>query len=498
MTAASAYIGGASSIQPNPTQGLSGHLTDHSYIYSTLSIFENLFNAGGGSGGGSGNASALGGVTASNYVTLTGTQTLTNKTLTGPTILIGPTYATPPSSNNNYFYVSGSVGAVKGYMINSTTTVGGSGSIRWGIYADGTAETSASSGSDFSIARYDNNGNNIGQQISISRSTGLVTMPSANLLSASLNGVPLTTGGGTALTVQNAGTVVTSTASVLNFTGGGATISNAGGSVNINIALSGTASNTASLGGFPASYYAPAASPTFSSATFLGGNVNRAPIIINAGSSLNVPIAGALEYDGYSMLFTTNTSASSRGMIPTTFYVTNSVSQTLASSSAAQPIFGATSSVVNLAANTAYELELYFSASHGSSSSLTFPWLIFNGGTAGIASIGYNVMANGQENSFTYVSAQYAVTQNRSSFWTSTAPAQILNPINASGNYFCSIAVKGILRTSTAGTFIPQFAWGAGSIQIALGITSTIMQNSYMKIIPLGSDTFISNVSWHA
>ena len=188
MTAASVYIGGASAITAIPAEGGAGHLLDHSGIYSTLSIFENLFNAGGGSGGVSGNASALGGVTASNYVTLTGTQTLTNK------VFQGPTYATPLSNNNNYFYVSGSVGAVKGYMINSTNTAGGSGSLRWGIYADGTAESTASSGSDFAIARYDNSGNNIGQQISISRLTGLVTMPSANLLSASLNGVPLTTG----------------------------------------------------------------------------------------------------------------------------------------------------------------------------------------------------------------------------------------------------------------------------------------------------------------
>ncbi|MEU2924205.1 hypothetical protein ABZ636_03960 [Streptomyces sp. NPDC007251] len=69
---------------------------------------------------------------------------------------------------------------------------------RWKIRSNSTAETGSNAGSDFNIARYDDTGTLIDQPLTITRSTGLVTIGGT---SGSAAGLLVTRNGGVALTV---------------------------------------------------------------------------------------------------------------------------------------------------------------------------------------------------------------------------------------------------------------------------------------------------------
>jgi len=134
----------------------------------------------GNDGTGSGlDADLLDGVEGSSYVTLTGTQTLTNKTLTSPTINAGTLsgifagdhtvsgVTTRTSANPYRFNTAAGTQRLTLYQT--------SGSNRWAVGVDSNAETGSNAGSNFVFYNYTDAGAFIGTSLNLNRSTGNAT-----------------------------------------------------------------------------------------------------------------------------------------------------------------------------------------------------------------------------------------------------------------------------------------------------------------------------------
>jgi hypothetical protein len=90
-----------------------------------------------------------------------GTFTSTGLAVTGTLSATGAI-----TNTSGDFIRSGAAGGVRGYWIKT------SGTNRWFIYANGTAESGSSAGSNFAIAAYNDAGSGLGDYFSINRATG--------------------------------------------------------------------------------------------------------------------------------------------------------------------------------------------------------------------------------------------------------------------------------------------------------------------------------------
>lgn len=117
-----------------------------------------------------------------------------------------------------------------------------------------------------------------------------------------INGTAI--GSGNAITIQNSGSLVTSAASALNFTGG-INISGTGGSVTINVPVGGTASNSASLGGLPDTAYAKLSGANFVSAS-IGGVAITPGSQGNSSYSASAGISASTSQTNFNVLTVNN------------------------------------------------------------------------------------------------------------------------------------------------------------------------------------------------
>jgi hypothetical protein len=387
LTAASVYIGGASAIPINPSVNDIGHATDHGKIYATLAIYENLLTSGGA------------------YVTPTGVQTLTNKTLTSP-------------------------------VINGGT---------------------------------------------------------ANFNSASINGVAISTtggGGGTTLTIQSNG-ANSNTASILNFTGGATVTPGTSGSISINIPSPGSASLTIADEGinpitntnyinFTGAGVTTAGTSGSVTVTIPGGSGGNALTLNTVTLPATASITGTMQFDGNVPYFTTNVSASSRGILPVTLFYSPSAQVIIPNNggtvnTASAALFGVGLTVIP---NTTYEMELVFElGTTGQTSHSTDMYFL---GTAGVSSIGYIAMT--QSNASTLGNGPGA----GGFIWGKQATSGVTlhnSTGNASGLYNPTL-IKGSVRFGSSGTFIPTIVYSASP-----GATSSVALGSYIKMVPYGTSS---------
>lgn len=385
MTAASVYIGGASAIPINPSVNDIGHATDHGKIYATLAIYENLLTSGGA------------------YVTPTGVQTLTNKTLTSP-------------------------------VINGGT---------------------------------------------------------ANFNSASINGVAISTtggGGGTTLTIQSNG-ANSNTASILNFTGGATVTPGTSGSISINIPSPGSASLTIADEGinpitntnyinFTGAGVTTAGTSGSVTVTIPGGSGGNALTLNTVTLPATASLTGTMQFDGSTPQFTTNVSASTRGVVPVAIFTAPAASAATTLSNVAAVNAFPNLGTVNLAASTTYEFEILYLQSGSVGGGTGNLSISFAGTAAPTVSIGYWACAG-----------QGIGTQAPTiSFGNSVANTGIMG---SNSYYNRSALIKGMVRTTTAGTLIPQMSTGGTP-----GNTPYVALGSYMKFIPVGASTVVSTLGW--
>jgi hypothetical protein len=217
---------------------------------------------------------------------------------------------------------------------------------------------------------------------------------------------------------------------------------------------------------------------------FTSGSLTSIPPIQITSSSnvLTTPAVGSLEFDSRALSFTTNTAASSRGPIAVNLFTSNTGTTTLSNVATAQNIFPSTNQTINLAANTTYEMEMWFSISTtGATSNL----LSLGFAITGTLTIGYMVHVSQNANTAATITAA-------SSLWIATNTSTAITPAVATSTAR-QVFVKGLVRSVTAGTFIPQITYSA-----APGAAPTIAPNAYIKLVPLASDTTLSSTAWHA
>jgi hypothetical protein len=188
-----------------------------------------------------------------------------------------------------------------------------------------------------------------------------------------------------------------------------------------------------------------------------------------SGSLMTTPTAGAIEFDGLTPLFTVYSGSSAatanRGVLQSSLIRTASITAQFLNQTAAQPLFVNAPTGAYLNAGTAYTFEINF-AQTGAASVAVSLGLLF-AGTVGVSSIFYTAINTAS--AFATASGVYG---------TSTASITV-TPSNQAAK---QVYVSGILRTTTAGTFIPQVTFSA-----APGTTASLAVNSYMRISPIGA-----------
>ena len=194
-----------------------------------------------------------------------------------------------------------------------------------------------------------------------------------------------------------------------------------------------------------------------------------APLTYTSGTLLTTPEVGATE-------FLTNihyqTHAAGNRAVSAGIHFTSNVGDFTGSNvTTAQPIFQAANDTFTADANTTYIFDLFISVTNGTTTCTKA--LIF-AGTATYAKIRYDAIGQNV--------AINTVGTTQSTAHVDRATSTI---ILATGTTSWWIKARGIIRISTAGTIIPQFEYGTN----APGTTVLIKSESYMTLIPVGSDT---------
>ena len=210
-----------------------------------------------------------------------------------------------------------------------------------------------------------------------------------------------------------------------------------------------------------------------------GVSINPSGKVILANTALATATAGTLEYDGIAPYFTPL--GTQRGVIPGMQYYVVGSTVTGSNATGAQSLLGVG---VTVSSGTiyAYEILTFLSKSAGTTShtySITF------GGTATIASnqVYYNVIATNNGT---------LVTNSPVGNYTSVFPFVTTGNITSAA-YAITTSIKGTLRVTTTGTFIPQY-----SLSSAPGGAYSTLTNSYMLIYPIGitSNSTVNIGTW--
>jgi|SRR5579863_750633 len=145
---------------------------------------------------------ATGAVLCSNNLTVSGITSLTGTLATGSITAAGNITMTAPAATDSALYSNAPSGQSAYYVFQNT------GSSRWDIKKDNTAESGSNAGSNFSIDAYGDNGIYLSTPIEIVRSTGVVTISSGLTITTGITTIGSTTTHN-ALATFNAGAIIT-------------------------------------------------------------------------------------------------------------------------------------------------------------------------------------------------------------------------------------------------------------------------------------------------
>jgi hypothetical protein len=211
------------------------------------------------------------------------------------------------------------------------------------------------------------------------------------------------------------------------------------------------------------------------------GSASQAPVVLVSGTNISVPVAGAVEYDG--SVFYGTVGAAARGLLPAEQFVVLNTNYTGNDSAAAQRVFNVPlDGAVSLAASTTYFFEgLYIIAPAITFGAESLRTVFALSGT--INSIRY--IADGSTG---LVSASANVRRTQGTAITAVTVTDAA-PGGAATNF--TVQVRGVLRTNTAGTLTPQFAFTGTP-----GSAPVVQANSFFRIVPAGSATVTNLGAW--
>jgi hypothetical protein len=210
------------------------------------------------------------------------------------------------------------------------------------------------------------------------------------------------------------------------------------------------------------------------------GTVTYAPLVYTSGVNLTTAAAGAMEYDG--KVFYGTGQAGQRGVMATQHFVVLTSDYVASNVSTAQQVFNSPAGgTITLPASTSYFLEgIYYITRAAGTTSHTLSTLFALGGT--LTSIAYTADTTSTTgNALGTVSRIYATA----------ATATVVTAASTSATENITVVIRGVVRTNTAGTFIPQIQYSA-----APGGAPTILTNSYLRLFPIGTNTVASVGNW--
>lgn len=208
------------------------------------------------------------------------------------------------------------------------------------------------------------------------------------------------------------------------------------------------------------------------------GTTTLAALQFTAGDVLATPAAGAFEYDG--VVFYSTATASRRGLAPSMAFRVQATNNTLSDSSSAQAVFSSPSAIT-LDASTAYMFEaVYYITRAAGTTSHTLSTLFALGGTL---------------TSMTYTADTTSTTGNAlgavSRIYGTGATATVVTAASTTATENITVVLKGIVKSNAGGAFTPQIQYSA-----APGGAPTVLANSYIKLVPLGTSAVASIGSW--
>lgn len=204
--------------------------------------------------------------------------------------------------------------------------------------------------------------------------------------------------------------------------------------------------------------------------TLDAGTTAIPPLAFQSGTNLTSATAGAVEYNGRTLLFTPQ--GTQRGVVPgEQLYVLNSANVG-ANVNTAQSIFGVG---VTLSSSTVYRFDAVYALSKTAGTTSHTISLLF-GGTATLNNIGYLNAGLFKSTGFAAVTApdvaSYIQVASATTVTASTTAASV--------QYICTLS--GCVSVNAGGTFIPQYQLSA-----APGGAYSTAANSYFKIYPIGA-----------
>jgi hypothetical protein len=214
------------------------------------------------------------------------------------------------------------------------------------------------------------------------------------------------------------------------------------------------------------------------------GNGTISPLKIPAGTLMTTPTDDVIEADANAFYGTTN-STHGRGVMPTMLFSSGTAAFT--STTAAQNLFPVPNDTLAMAANTTYMVEglIHIQVPAASAAAHTMS-LTLNGGTAATTAqvMAFATQNNTSTTAIPTAAASYLLTgTGASTIWATASTAATA--------VFRTVHFKGIVRCTTAGTFIPRITTSVASVAVPSGTS-----NNYMTLTPIGSNTVSSVGSW--
>lgn len=204
------------------------------------------------------------------------------------------------------------------------------------------------------------------------------------------------------------------------------------------------------------------------------GTTTIPPLDFTSGTSLTTALAGAMEYDGNTLMFTPK--GTQRGLVPGMQLYCLNTAYAGANSTATQSIFGLTNGVT-LSNSTMYGFEMSATLlKTAGTTSHTFRTLF--GGTATLNHILYDARVNCTPN----VIGTYSASSNQQGVTANVATVITTTGALTSANTYWTGLVKGVVSIATGGTFHPQY-----SLSAAPGGAYTTQVGSYFAIWPIGA-----------
>lgn len=219
-----------------------------------------------------------------------------------------------------------------------------------------------------------------------------------------------------------------------------------------------------------------------------GAGSAQAPIIFTAGATvIGNTLAGSMEYDG-TVVYLSPTAGQRGVSLAEHFVLTPTAGRVLTQNTSPQAVFTTPSGgTITLPASMSYDMEAIYYITNTAAPSLAHSISVLFATTGSFTSINYvadvTTSAGSPSGGTTTVSR---------SIGTAGTAVQVTPTGTTTSTEVIVVHIKGILRTNAGGNLTPQLQYNTN----APGGTSTVLNNSFFKLIPLGSSTVTNVGAW--